>query len=196
MKRVPVGQRFYNPAFKTSTACLVHAIDTGGLYAQLDFRTEPFAGRSTFAESYHPTYTEKLEIMSGAGSCSLNGKIIKVKAGDVIEFRPGDTHLHPWSESDEELHIIQTTSSAVPDADGIDTQMHIIAILAYLARQQKTDSGSIPGIFQLALMMDMLMPSTYVKGIPPLMQRVFFRSIAGMGKMLGYKAWPSDDLLA
>ena len=196
MKRLPVGQPFYNPAFKTSTACLKHALDTGGMYAQLDFRTEPFGGRSTFSESFHPTYTEKLEVMSGQGCCVLNGKMTKIKAGDVIEFLPCATHIHPWSESDEELHIIQTTSSPVPDADGIDTQMHIIAILAYLARHEQTDSGSIPGIFQIALMMDMLMPNTYVKGMPPFMQQVFFRSIAGLGKLLGYKAWPADDLLA
>jgi mannose-6-phosphate isomerase-like protein (cupin superfamily) len=196
VKRLPIGQPFYNPGFKTATTCLVHAQDTGGMYAQLDFRTEPFGGRSTFSESYHPVYTEKLEVMAGAGCCVLNGKMTKIKAGDVIEFLPGATHIHPWSESDEELHVIQTTSSPVPDADSIDTQMHMLAVLAYLARHNQTDSGSVPGLFQVALMMDTLMPNTYGKGIPPLMQRVFFGTIAGLGKLLGYKAWPADDLLA
>jgi mannose-6-phosphate isomerase-like protein (cupin superfamily) len=196
MNRIPRDVPVYNPALQTYLICLKHAIDTDGVYAQYEFRIKPCAGRPRYPPHFHPNYHEKIEIVEGTAFCICDGEIIKVQAGEVIDLPPGTPHVHPWNDDDTELKIIQTTSSAIPDAEGIDTTMHGFVALAYLARRGQTNQHSIPtNPFQVAAILEATLPNTYSTGIPMPVQNFAIRLMAGVGRLLGYKAFP-DDLTA
>lgn len=101
---------------------------------------------------------------------------------------PGVSHLHPWSGSDEELHVRHTAVADPPDLDGLTASLQAILTIFTLASEGKVNRHGAPHLLQLAVLAQTTMPATFLPGPPAGVQRVVIGLLASLGRGLGYRA--------
>ena len=94
---------FENPAVGQRSRLVVAPGETGGRQFVLDYINQPFAGQRAVPAHIHTTYVETFEILKGRARYRLGAETKTAAAGERIVMPPMVPHVHPWSDSAEEL---------------------------------------------------------------------------------------------
>ena len=187
---------FENPTQGQRVRFLVLPSETQGRRFVLEYVSRPFTGETAVPAHLHPTATETFEILTGHARYRLGVTDHPLAPGDRAVVPPGVPHVHPWSTSAEELHVRQTTETDPPDPVGLFASLQALVTLFGLAAAGKVNAKGLPNLLQLAVAVHSTMPATYLARPPIPVQRVLFGSLAGLGRLLGYRtAYPEYGIL-
>jgi mannose-6-phosphate isomerase-like protein (cupin superfamily) len=182
------GDVIENPIMGQRVIFCRTAHDTRGAFVQVEYFNKPFTGKGSVPAHFHPTMTERFEILTGMARYRLAKGEREAKRGDVLTFPPRVPHLHPWSVSAEELHVRQTTTPDQPNVAALEASQEAVVTLFGLARDGKVNKNGLPNLLQLAVLVRSMMPHAYLDGMPIAVQEVMFGSLAAIGRLFGYKA--------
>lgn len=176
-----------NPVMGQRVRVLTLPIETGGSHFVLDYINRPFAGRYAVPEHFHPVWAETFEILAGRGRYLLGGQEKVATAGDRIVMPANVPHVHPWSDSDQELHVRQTAEANPPDAEGLTASLQAVSTFFGLAREGKVNKKGLPNLLQTAVIANSTMPGSYLAGPPAAVQDILIKVLASIGRLAGYR---------
>jgi len=188
MDKLTVGTWIENPLTGQRNLLVRLPSETGGWSYVIEYINQPFTGKAGQPFHYHLTYTEKFEILSGRARYRLGNKERVAEAGSLVVLPPVIPHLHPWSDSNEDLHVRQTVEANPPDLAGLNACINTGITFCGLARDRRVGKNGLPGLLQLAVSARSTMPVTYSAGIPIGVQLFLFGILATMGEWRGYRA--------
>jgi mannose-6-phosphate isomerase-like protein (cupin superfamily) len=187
---------FENPNIGQRSRILTLPGDTAGHSFVLDYVNRPFAGEDAVPAHVHSAYEETFEILKGRALYRLGAETKSAAAGDKIVLPPRVPHVHPWSNSDEELHVRQTAIADPPDLRGLNASLQAAITIQGLAKAGRVNAKGLPSLLQLAVLLETTMPATYLAGPPIVLQRVLFGALGRMGRLAGYKnAYPEFGVI-
>jgi quercetin dioxygenase-like cupin family protein len=162
-----------NPIIKDRITFLKTAQETNGEYLLAQLEVAP--GGSNVMH-YHTTFTEEFRVIDGQLNVSLNGEEKILKVGDSA-FVPKMAHHRFYNVTDN----YATAMVELRPARNFEKSLRI----AYgLARDGKTNEKSLPkNIWHLALLFQL--GEGYIPGLPLLVQRGIFGTLASIAKFLG-----------
>jgi quercetin dioxygenase-like cupin family protein len=178
---------FENPAVGQRSRLVVAPGETGGRQFVLDYINQPFAGEHAVPAHVHTTYVETFEILKGEALYRLGGEVKRAVAGDRVVMPPMVPHVHPWSDSDEELHVRQVTDASPADLRGLNAGLQAAITIQALARARRVNAKGLPNLLQLGVLINTTMPATYLAGSPIALQRMLFAVLGWAGRIAGYK---------
>jgi mannose-6-phosphate isomerase-like protein (cupin superfamily) len=182
------GDLIENPVMGQRILFCKLAPDTQGAFVEVEYFNKPFSGKGAAPAHFHPAMTERFEILAGRARYRLDKEEHEAQPGDVLTFPRRVPHLHPWSISDEELHVRQTTVPDQPDIATLERSGAPLVTLFGLARDGKVNKDGLPNPLQLAVLVHAMMPYAYLDGMPIVAQELLFGALAGVGRLLGYRA--------
>jgi mannose-6-phosphate isomerase-like protein (cupin superfamily) len=182
------GDVIENPVMGQRILFCKLAPETQGAFVEVEYFNRPFTGKGAAPAHFHPTMTERFEILAGRARYRLDSQEHEAQPGDVLTFPRRVPHLHPWSISDEALHVRQTTTPDHPDLSALETSGAALVTLFGLARDGKVDKNGLPNLLQLAVLVRSMMPYAYLDGMPIRVQELVFGGLASVGRALGYRA--------
>lgn len=154
-----------------------------------EYINRPFMGKFAIPEHFHPTWTETFEILKGRARFRIGRDEGEAAAGERIVMPPVIPHLHPWSASDEELHVRHIAEADPPDLAGLTGSLQAVLTIFTLAGQGKVNQKGSPNPLQLAVLAEQTMPATYLPGLPVPVQRVLIRGLAKVARAAGYRPY-------
>ena len=173
------GDELVNPVTGLRTVFRKTAQDTSGELLQVDWIGEP--GWTTGPNHVHPRQEERFEVLSGKLGLRVEGVERVHGAGDVIVAPAGSAHA-AWNAGDDEVHVLVDFRPALRTETAFET-------LAGLARDGKTNKAGAPGNpLRLALVLRHFEDEIYFVRPPLAVQRVIFGTLAGVARLLGYRA--------
>jgi quercetin dioxygenase-like cupin family protein len=184
----PKGTWYVNERMGHRARILTLPSETGGRSFVLENVIRPFAGRYAVPEHLHPAMSETFEVLSGRGRYRLGTEERTIEAGERVLMPAGVRHVHPWSDSADELRVTQTGTAEPPDLRGMNASIQAIITIGGLATAGKVGRKGLPNVPQLAVLAREAMPATYVAGIPIPVQRALLAVLAGLGHAVGYRA--------
>jgi hypothetical protein len=162
--------------------------ETGGRAVVIEYRLRPHTGRGYTRPHGHRRYVERFDILAGRAGAIVGGVEMTAEAGETLAIPLDTLHVHPWSISDEELVVRQTTEAVTPDVVGLRNALRSADILFDLARQGKVNANGEANPLRMAVIFnDLLLPQSYAAGLPYGLQRVVFGILAGVGRLAGYR---------
>lgn len=177
---VPMGQR---------TRLVTLPCETGGASFVREYINRPFMGKYAIPEHFHPTWTETFEILRGRARYRIGREEGEAGPGERVVMPPVIPHLHPWSASDEELHVRHVAEADPPDLAGLTGSLQAVLTIFTLAGQGKVNRKGNPNPLQLIVLAEGTIPATYLPGLPVPLQRVLIRSVAKVARAAGYRAY-------
>jgi quercetin dioxygenase-like cupin family protein len=187
MKKITAGMWIENPVMGQRSMLIKLPAETGGRYFEMEYVCQPFTGKNAIPLHYHPTYTERFTIISGKARYQLGIEQGSAAPGDEIVFPPKIQHLHPWSDSDEELHVRLISEADPPDLAGLTANINTGITLFGLARDGKVGKDGLPGLLQQAVSGRSTLPGACPAGLTVGSARILLGSLALLGKMAGYR---------
>jgi mannose-6-phosphate isomerase-like protein (cupin superfamily) len=188
------GQTLESPIDGTRAIFYKTAVDTNGTLLEFEFFFKPHTGKGVEREHFHITFAERYEILAGVAAYQLNGVEQQAQAGETVVIPANTPHLNPWNAGLEELHVRQTITMNPPNTKALQALENFIETLFTLARQGQVGKNGLPKNFlQTAMIFHSLQPDSYAAGIPIGVQRVLFGLLAGIGRLLGYRAHHSES---
>ena len=170
---------FENPPMGQRARLVTLPSQTGGRSFVLEYVNRPFTGQFAVPPHQHPNYTETFEILAGRARYRLGSAERTAGPGDRVVLPAGVAHVHPWSDSDEELHVRQTAEANPPDLRGLNASLQGAITIFGLAGAGRVDGKGVPNLLQVAVIIRDTMPATYLAGVPILLQRVVFSGSRG-----------------
>ena len=187
---------FENPNVGQRSRIVTLPRETGGQHFVLEYINQPFAGENAVPAHVHTAYKETFEILKGRARYRLGSETKTAVAGERIEMPPLVPHVHPWSDSDEELHVRQVAEANPPDLRGLDASLQAAITIQGLAKAGRVNSKGLPNLLQLGVLIDTTMPATYLAGPPMVLQRVLFGTLGWLGRIAGYRtAYPEFGMI-
>jgi mannose-6-phosphate isomerase-like protein (cupin superfamily) len=187
---------FENPRQGQRVRFLVLPSATDGRRFVLEYASRPFTGETAVPAHLHPTATETFEILAGQARYRLGATDHSLRSGEQAVLPANVPHVHPWSNSADELRVRQTTEVDPPDEAGLTASLQALVTLFGLAAAGKVNAKGLPNILQLAVAVHSTMPATYLAHPPIPVPRLLFGSLAGLGRVLGYRtAYPQYGIL-
>lgn len=177
-ENVPMGQR---------TRLVTLPRETGGQSFVREYINRPRMGKYAIPAHFHPTWTETFDILRGRARYRLGREERDAGVGEQVVLPPRIPHLHPWSASDEELHVRHTAVADPSDLHGLTASLQAILTIFALAGQGRVNRRGAPSLLQLAVLAKTTMPATYVPGPPPGIQRVLISLLASLGRLTGHR---------
>jgi hypothetical protein len=162
------------------------AADTGGRALEFEWFVAPYQGRFP-AEHVHVRLHEEYEILSGQAAYRRGGVEGRAGPRDVIDFPAQVAHVHPYSISNEELHMRSRGWLPEPDARELDASVHLIEIAVWLVQQGKVDRNCNPSLLQAAVLAQDSLSFVYVTQPPLIVQRIGLVVLAPLARLLGYR---------
>ena len=191
-----IDRRFENAPMGQRARLLTLPGETGGRSFVLEYVNRPRTGRYAVPAHVHPCVAERFEVLAGRARYRIGGEERSAEPGASLVFPPGVVHIHPWSDSDEELHVRQTAEAEPPDLAGLMASLQAAITIFGLASAGRVDRKGLPNPLQLAVLAATTIPATYLAGPPRALQRVAFRTLASVGRLLGYRpAYPEFGVL-
>ena len=127
---VPMGQR---------TRFITLPFETAGRAFVREYITRPHMGKYAIPEHFHPTWTETFDILRGRARYRLGREEREAGPGEQVVLPPRVSHLHPWSASDEELHVRHIAVADPPDLRGLTASLQAILTIFALAGQGRVN---------------------------------------------------------
>lgn len=183
-----IDEWFANEPMGQRARILTLPHETLGRHFVLEYVNRPFAGEHAVPPHVHPTYTETFIILAGQARYRLGGEEKSAQPGDRIVMPGGVPHVHPWSASDEELHVRQTADADPPDLAGLTASLQAAITIFGLAGAGRVNAHGVPALLQLAVLAQTTMPATYLAGPPRVIQRLAFGLLSRLGRLAGYRA--------
>ena len=188
IKKIPSGTWIENPVAGQRALLVKLPAETDGRYFEMEYICKPFTGKYAFPPHYHPACIETFEILRGK-ACYRLGKIEKTAdPGETVTFPAGITHIHPWSSSNEELHVRMFSRSDPPDLAGLNANINTGITNFGLARDGKVDKNGLPNLLQQAVCGIKNIPGAVPAGMSPGSARIVIGLLAVLGQALGYRA--------
>jgi quercetin dioxygenase-like cupin family protein len=162
-----------NPVIKDRITFLKTAEETNGEYLLAQLEVAP--GGSNVMH-YHTTFTEEFRVIDGQLNVSLNGeeKVLNV----------GDSALIPKMAHHRFYNVTDKYATAIVELRPARNFEKSLRIAYGLARDGKTNEKSLPkSIWHLALLFQL--GEGYIPGLPLLVQRSIFGTLASIAKFLG-----------
>lgn len=187
---------FENPNVGQRSRIVTLPGETAGGRFVLEYINRPFAGETAVPAHVHSAYEETFEILRGRALYRLGSETKTALAGERVVMPPRVPHVHPWSSSDEELHVRQTADSNPPDLRGLNASLQAAITIQGLAKAGRVNSKGLPSLLQLAVLLETTMPATYLAGPPIVLQKVLFGGLGRLGRFAGYKtAYPEFGVI-
>jgi mannose-6-phosphate isomerase-like protein (cupin superfamily) len=180
------GQTLENPitgeriTFRTTTQ------NSDGRSWEAELFIPPYRGKVSSAH-FHPTFAETFEVLSGTACYSVDGGEAEAKAGEVIIVPAGKAHIHPWSASDESLHLRQRLQLDRPDFATLRKIEFFAEAIFGLAQSGQVDKEGMPRPLYFAQIAKEMQPIGYLAGMPIPAQHLLFGALAALGRLLGYR---------
>jgi quercetin dioxygenase-like cupin family protein len=192
-----IDEWFVNEPMGQRARLLTLPSETGGRSFVMEYVNRPFAGRYAVPPHLHPTYRETFDILRGRARYRIGREERSASAGERVVLPAGAVHIHPWSESDEELHVRQTAEADPPDLRGLMASLQGAITIFGLAGAGRVNARGFPPLLQLAVIAETTMPATFIAGPPRIAQRLIFGLLAGLGRAAGYRAsYPEFGVLS
>ena len=188
MKKISAGTWIENPVAGQRALFVKLPAETGGHYFEMEYICQPFTGKYAIPAHYHPACTERFEILSGKARYMLAKEEKSGAAGETVLFPPGIVHIHPWSDSNEELYVRMVSEANPPDRIGLNANINTGITNFGLARDGKVDKNGLPGILQQAVCGIKNIPGAVPAGMSPGTAKVVIGLLALVGSALGYRA--------
>jgi mannose-6-phosphate isomerase-like protein (cupin superfamily) len=178
---------FENPYAGQRTRIVTLPGETGGRRFVLEYVNQPFGGEHAVPPHVHTAYMETFEILKGRARYRLGGETKTAAAGERVVMPPLVPHVHPWSDSNEELHVRQVADANPADLRGLNASLQAAITIQALAKAGRVNAKGMPSLLQLGVLIETTMPATYLAGPPMALQRVLFGALGWMGRAAGYK---------
>lgn len=178
---------FENPHVGQRSRIVTLPGETGGRRFVLEYVNRPFAGEHAVPAHVHTTYVETFEILKGRARYRLGNETNTAAAGDRVVMPPLVPHVHPWSDSDEELHVRQVADVDPADLRGMNAALQAAITIQALAKAGRVNAKGLPNLLQLGVLIETTMPATYLAGPPIALQRALFGMLGWLGRVAGYK---------
>lgn len=178
---------FENPNVGQRSRIVTLPGETGGRQFVLEYVNQPFSGEHAVPAHMHTAYTETFEILKGRARYRLGADTKTAVARDRVVMPPLVPHVHPWSDSDEELHVRQVADANPADLRGLNASLQAAITIQALAKAGRVNAKGLPNLLQLGVLIASTMPATYLAGPPIALQRVLFGAMGWIGRMAGYK---------
>ena len=162
--------------------------EAGGRQFVLEYINQPFRGEHAVPAHIHTAYRETFEILKGRARYRLGSETKTAVAGERVLMPPMVPHVHPWSDSDEELHVRQTADANPADLRGLTASLQAAITIQGLAKAGRVNAKGLPNLMQLGVLIATTMPATYLDGPPIALQRVLFGALGWLGRIAGYQA--------
>src|SRR4051812_2438804 len=196
---VPIASQeiwFENPSVGQRSRIITLPSETGGRGFVVEYINKPFGGRDAVPPHVHSVCTETFEILKGRARYRLGPETNTARAGQRIVMPPHVPHVHPWSDSAEELHVRHTGHAEVPDLAGLNATVQAAITIQGLAKAGRVNAKGLPNLFQLAVLLASTMPATYLDGPPIVLQRLLFGTLGRVGRLAGYRtAYPEFGVI-
>ena len=173
---------FENPNVGQRSRIVTLPGETGGRQFVLEYINQPFGGEHAVPAHVHTAYMETFEILKGRARYRFGSETKTAVAGERVAMPPLVLHVHPWSDSDEELHVRQVADAKPPDLRGLNASLQAAITIQGLAKAGRVNAKGLPNLLQLGVLIDTTMPATYLAGPPIALQRVLhmkFRLVEG-----------------
>ncbi len=181
------GRMIENPVTGQRILFLTCAKENGGTRWEVEWFVKPYQGKFP-PEHFHPTFSERFEILSGVSRYRVDGHEYSAKPGDVVNIAIGSTHLNPWNAGDEELHMHHVIQLVQPNMKMLSAAEDFYESLCALARDGKVNKDGLPNLLQFAVLAEPTSPLAYPPGIPMGATNILFGGLARLGRLLGYPA--------
>jgi quercetin dioxygenase-like cupin family protein len=136
-------------------------------------------GGRVAAEHFHPTLTERFQVIRGQVGFLIDGEERVLGPGDHATVPPGTRH--DWWQVGPE------TAEVVVEVDPGDGFLEMVGTLFGLARDGKVNRRGLPGLLQLAVTANAYRDVMVVTSPPPAVQRPLFLLLASIGHTTGLK---------
>ena len=176
---VKAGDELVNPVTGLRTVFRKTAQDTEGELLQVNWIGE--SSWTTGPDHVHPRQEERFEVLSGKLGLRVGGVERVHGSGDVIVAPAGAPHA-AWNAGDDEVHVLVDFEPALRTERAFET-------LAGLARDGKTNRAGVPkNPLRVALILREYEDEIFFVRPPLLVQKVIFGALAGVARLLGYRA--------
>lgn len=166
-----------NPATGERVTFLKRARDTDGEYVRLEVIAEP--GAPGPPEHVHEYQEEYFQVLGGTLTGTVDGRPIRLDAGDEFTVWPGTPHA--WGNGgDGELRVRIEVRPARRFEE-------VLEVFYGLARDGKTDDRGVPNPLQLAVIAREYWEDNHVTSPPAVVQKLLFAVLAPIGRALGYR---------
>jgi len=173
------GDELVNPVTGLRTVFRKTAQETSDELLQVDWIGSP--GWTTGPDHVHPRQEERFEVLYSRLGLRVGGVERVHGVGDVIAVSAGSPHA-AWNAGDDEVHVLVDFRPALRTETAFET-------LAGLARDGKTNRAGVPkNPLRLALILREYEDEIYFVRPPLLVQKVIFGALAGLARLLGYRA--------
>ena len=187
MKKITAGTWIDNPVMGQRSLLVKLPAETGGRYFEMEYICQPFMGKNAIPLHYHPTYSERFEILSGHARYRF-GKLEQIAGpGEQLLFPPGVEHIHPWSHSNEELHVRMFSEADPPDLEGLNANLNTGITLYGLARDGKVNKEGLPSFWQQAVSGRSVLPGACPAGLSIPATRLLLGFFGAVGHLAGYR---------
>jgi quercetin dioxygenase-like cupin family protein len=187
MKKMTAGTWIENPIVGQRVLLIKLPAETGGRYFEMEYDCQPFTGKGVLPLHYHPTYTERFDILAGKARYLLGKKEDTAGPGEQVIFPPKIQHLHPWSDSNEELRVRLVSEADPPDLAGLNAALNTGITLFGMARDGKVNKDGLPNPLQLIVSGNYTLPGACPPGLSVGAARVILAPLAMLGYLSGYR---------
>jgi quercetin dioxygenase-like cupin family protein len=172
------GQTLENPVTGERLHFRKTARETGGAYTLFEATIHP--GGTLASAHFHPTQSERFEILAGTLTLWVGGRTFEANPGDVVLIEPGTPHCF-WNKTDADVRFLAKVSPALEIEELLETMYS-------LAADGKTNRWGIPNPLRLAVIANEHFDIVRVPYLPVWIQRLGLALGAPLGRALGYGA--------
>lgn len=173
------GKEIRNPKTGQIIQFVKTKADTNGRYLELISTYEAHSKEPI--PHYHPRQDEYFAVLQGELSVRFNGRIMTLKPGDTVHIERNTIHSM-WNATNEKTVVSWKTVPAM------DTE-YLLELNTGLANDDKTNADGVPGLLQVALMMNHYDHVFRVAKPPFIIQKVVFGILTPFALLLGYKPY-------
>lgn len=174
-----VGDVIENPVLGDTISVLLTAAETDGELFQAEISLAPSAPGPPL--HVHPTLEDRFLAREGLLGVHVGGETLTLSPGEEAVAPPGVPHRF-WNAGSEPARFI---AEVRPASEGF---VAFIETLYGLARDGKTNKRGLPGPLQAAVLFDAYRDEIAPASPPLPVQRILFRVLAPVGRLLGFRA--------
>ena len=164
------------PVTLTIRRCDAEVLDMVALYPP---------GGPTSPEHFHPTQSERFEVLEGTLEVSVEGQHFTLEATQTLEVQPLQRHL-VWNESDREVRVRWETWPAQRTAEFYET-------LAELTDLGGPMHSAPPNLLQTAVLLAEYDGEIRLARPPRPIQKLWTGLVAPLGWLAGYRSRPHGE---